>query len=144
MFVVLMQNTVHLCSSIYVCGTKHSPFMFVVLMQTAATASSPTRAPPSRFSLSTPYTPHTTPYTLHPTPYTLHPTPYTLHPTPYTLSPRYTPGVGRAVRENRRRLRAPGRGKLPLVGRYNYPKPQTPNSSSLLLSNLELSDTQSL
>jgi len=61
---------------------------------------------------------HSTPYTLHPTPYTLtlHPTPYTLHLTPYTC----------------RR-----------VGACAASRPRAASSSSaLLLSSLELSDTQ--
>ena len=116
----------------------------------------------------TPYTLHPTPYTLLPTPYALHPTPYNLHPSPYTL---HQPGKGGALRVftmNKRVEREPcrqtradstivprkfikcdDRGQASRVEQSLFQSQKhrlsgcsETFSSSLLLSSLELSDTQ--
>jgi len=131
-----------------------------------------TRHPTPYTPHSTPDTLHPTPYTLHPTPYALHPAPYTLHPPPSTLHHiPYTPhpsgaafrltvktflkltcwvcGTHMSIRAKRFSLSLHPSLFLSLsLARMNHfgvtptPKPQNCSSSSLLLSNLELSDTQ--
>ena len=115
----------------------------------------------------TPYTLHLAPYTLHLTPSTLHPPPSTLLPTPYigtyepvtsifwpwlqlfsarkSLSCSILQGGGGGAVPRRAPLSSRGRAvpeSCRSPGRTRASFDPTPSSSSLLLSSLELSDTQ--